>query len=181
MKTIVSVVCLLLYFLTIPVANWMIGNVGTQYEAGGPHVIPVGFGFEAPSGVLIIGLALVLRDAVHVLLGTKWTYAGVLLASTLSGFLASPSIALASSISFLLGETLDLLVYLPLKRNNFPSLAVALSGIVGSFADSALFLLLAFGSLEYITGQVIGKVIVSLVVAIVIYTYNVLLNIKPNK
>lgn len=159
----------------------MIGNVGTQYEPSGPHVIPVGFGFEAPSGVLIIGLALVLRDAVHILLGTKWTYVGVLLASILSGFLASPSIALASSISFLLGETLDLLVYLPLKRNNFPSLAVALSGIAGSLADSALFLLLAFGSLEYITGQVVGKVIVSLVVSIVIYIYNVLLNIKPNK
>ncbi len=180
MKIAISTGLLLLYFSTIPIANWMIGNVGTQYEPGGPHVIPVGLGFEAPSGVLVIGLALVLRDAVHMLLGTKWTYVGVLLAALLSGMLASPSIAIASSVSFLLGETLDLLVYLPLKKNNFPSLAIALSGTVGAVADSALFLLLAFGSLEYITGQVIGKVIVSLLASLAMYIYNVLSNLKSD-
>jgi hypothetical protein len=51
------------YALTIPAANWMIGNVGTFCVPDGPCLIPLGFGLMAPSGVLMIGLALVLRDA----------------------------------------------------------------------------------------------------------------------
>ncbi len=48
----------------IPTANWLIGHVGNCIP-NGPCVIPVGFGFFAPSGVLLIGLALVLRDLVQ--------------------------------------------------------------------------------------------------------------------
>ena len=54
----------LAFLLTIPAANWMIGHVGFC-GAAGPCTIPVGFGLQAPSGVLLIGLALALRDAVH--------------------------------------------------------------------------------------------------------------------
>ena len=37
-------------------------------------------------------------------------------------------------------------------------LAVFASSIVGLIADSLLFLWLAFGSLEFLTGQILGKV-----------------------
>ena len=57
------------YALTIPAANYMIGNVGTVCIPDGPCLIPVGFGVMAPSGVLMIGAALLLRDAVHEWLG----------------------------------------------------------------------------------------------------------------
>lgn len=57
-----------LFALTVPAANWMIGNVGTCIPDG-PCLVPVGFGFEAPSGVLMVGAALVLRDIVHERLG----------------------------------------------------------------------------------------------------------------
>ena len=36
-------------------------------------------------------------------------------------------------------------------------LAVLLSGLAGSVVDSALFLWLAFSSLEFLAGQVLGK------------------------
>ena len=49
------------YIATIPAANYMIGNVGTVCIPDGPCLIPVGFGVMAPSGVLMIGLALMLR------------------------------------------------------------------------------------------------------------------------
>jgi hypothetical protein len=39
---------------------------------------------------------------------------------------------------------------------------VLLSGIAGAIVDSAAFLLLAFGSLDYMAGQVVGKLWASL-------------------
>ena len=38
-----------------------------------------------------------------------------------------------------------------------------LSGLVGSIVDSVIFLSLAFGSLDFIVGQVIGKFWMSLI------------------
>jgi hypothetical protein len=69
------------FALTIPAANWLIGNVGAVCVPDGPCLIPVGFGLMAPSGVLMIGLALVLRDLVQELIGVK----GALLAIALGG------------------------------------------------------------------------------------------------
>jgi len=46
-----------IFALTIPTANWLIGNVGTVCIPDGPCLIPVGFGLMAPSGVLMIGVA----------------------------------------------------------------------------------------------------------------------------
>ena len=57
------------FVATIPAANWLIGNLGTTCVPNGPCLIPVGFGLMAPSGVLMIGLALVLRDLVQRRLG----------------------------------------------------------------------------------------------------------------
>jgi uncharacterized PurR-regulated membrane protein YhhQ (DUF165 family) len=50
----------------------------------------------------------------------------------------------------------DFGVYTPLARRSFV-LAVGLSCAVGAVVDSGLFLWLAFGSLEHLLGQVIGK------------------------
>ena len=56
----------------------------------------------------------------------------------------------------LLSEMADLGVYTPLQRRRLV-LAVFASGIVGLFVDSVVFLYLAFGSLDFLAGQVIGK------------------------
>ena len=63
---------LLGFGLSIPAANWMIGNVGTVCVPEGPCLIPVAPGVMAPSGVVMIGLALVLRDLVQRRLGLRW-------------------------------------------------------------------------------------------------------------
>lgn len=145
------------FCLTIPAANWMIGNVGTTcVPDGGPCLIPVGFGFDAPSGVLMIGFAFVLRDLVQRRLGFAWGVSAVLIGAAISSFLAPAALVIASGVAFLLSELADLLVYTPLQRRRF-LLAVLASSAVGVVVDSAIFLYLAFGSLEFIQGQVLGK------------------------
>lgn len=148
------------FVATIPLANWMIGNVGTCHE-GGPCVIPVGFGLEAPSGVLMIGLALVLRDAIHRLLGLSAALLAIAAGVVASVLVADPALVIASAVSFALAELADLAVYAPLAKRRLIAAVVA-SGAVGAVVDSALFLLLAFGSLQFIEGQVVGKLLMSL-------------------
>jgi queuosine precursor transporter len=142
---------------TIPSANWLIGNVGTVCIPNGPCLIPVAPGLMAPSGVLMIGLALVLRDVVHEKLGWKWSITAILAGATLSAFVAPTALVLASAIAFLLSETADLAVYSPLRQRKL-WLAVLASGVVGAAVDSAVFLQLAFGSLDHLSGQIVGKV-----------------------
>ncbi|MEJ2433501.1 MAG: hypothetical protein P8Y53_10175 [Pseudolabrys sp.] len=69
---------LALFCLTIPAANWMIGHVGTVCAAKGPCVVPVAPGIMAPSGVLMIGAALVLRDLVQRRLGVAFGIGAIL-------------------------------------------------------------------------------------------------------
>lgn len=151
----IGYLALVAYAATIPVANWLIGNVG-QCIPDGPCLIPVGFGLMAPSGVLMIGAALVLRDAVHRLLGWQWAVAAILIGAALSFQFSPPALVIASVTAFALSELADLAVYAPLQRKRL-ALAVFASGVVGAAVDSAVFLWLAFGSLDFIAGQIVGK------------------------
>lgn len=148
------------YTATIPAANWMVGNLG-ECIPGGPCLIPVGLGLMAPSGVLMIGAALVLRDTVHSLLGWQWAVTAILFGVAVSAAIAPPALVLASAAAFLLSELADLAIYAPLRRKRL-ALAVAASGAVGAVIDSAVFLLIAFGSLDFVTGQIVGKLWMSL-------------------
>jgi uncharacterized PurR-regulated membrane protein YhhQ (DUF165 family) len=141
---------------TVPLANWLIGNVGTFCVPEGPCVIPVGFGLTAPSGVLAIGVALVLRDLVQRRLDVRWALAAILVGAALSATFAPPALVVASTVAFLLSELVDLSVYTPLQRRRLV-LAVLASGIVGLVVDSIAFLWLAFGSLDFLAGQIAGK------------------------
>lgn len=152
------------YALTIPAANWMIGNVGTFCVPDGPCLIPLGFGLMAPSGVLMIGLALVLRDAVHEWLGARAALYAIGVGAILSYLLADPFIAVASLIAFGVSELSDFAVYSKIRQRS-RELGILVSGIVGSVIDSALFLYIAFGSLAHIEGQIFGKIAMSAAVA----------------
>ena len=145
------------FVLSIPVANWLINNVGAYCVPDGPCLIRVGFGFMSPSGVLVIGLALVLRDIVHEKLGWKYALAGILVGGVLSGLIAPPAFIVASIVAFTTSELADMAVYAPLRKNRL-WLAVLLSGIVGATVDSILFLGIAFQSFDYVVGNTIGKV-----------------------
>ena len=110
----------------------------------------------APSGVLMIGLALVLRDLVQRRLGVVYSVAAILIGAAMSSWLAPASLVLASGTAFLFSELVDLAVYTPLARRRLV-LAVVASGLIGLVIDSLIFLWLAFGSLQFLPGQVIGK------------------------
>lgn len=148
------------FVATIPAANWLIANVGTCIP-NGPCVIPVGFGLEAPSGVIMIGLAFVLRDAVQRFYGLRWALIAIAIGVAASFIFATPALAIASGVAFALAELADLTVYTPLYRKRLITAVVA-SGFVGAVIDSAVFLWLAFGSLMFIEGQIVGKLLMSL-------------------
>jgi uncharacterized PurR-regulated membrane protein YhhQ (DUF165 family) len=147
---------LALFTLTIPTANWMIGHVGMVCPPQGPCLVPVAPGLMAPSGVLMVGLALVFRDLVQRRLGLVAGLGAIVLGAALSALLAPPAIVVASAAAFFLSEMADFLVYTPLQRRRFV-LAVVLSSLAGLIVDSAVFLYLAFGSLEFLLGQIVGK------------------------
>jgi hypothetical protein len=130
-------------------------------------MIPVGFGMTAPSGVLMVGAALVLRDQVQEHLGTRWSLVGILLGAILSYLLADPFIAIASILAFGVSELVDFGAYTYVRKHG-RALAVAASGLVGAVMDSIVFLYVAFGSLAYVEGQIFGKLAISLLAAIAI-------------
>ena len=147
---------LLAFTLCIPAANWMLGNVGTVCPPDSPCLLPVGFGLMAPSGVLMAGLALVLRDLVQRRLGKSWAVVAILFGALLSYLLAPPALVVASAVAFLLSELVDFAVYTPLQERRL-ILAVVASSVVGLVIDSTVFLYLAFGSLDFLSGQIVGK------------------------
>src|SRR5512144_426316 len=147
---------LVLFCLTIPAANWMIGHVGTVCVPNGPCLVPVAPGIMAPSGVLMIGAALVLRDLVQRRLGIEFGIGAIVAGAAISVAIAPPSLVFASATAFLLSEFADFAVYTPLARRRLV-LAVVASSAVGLVVDSIVFLWLAFGSLEFLFGQVLGK------------------------
>jgi len=151
-----GIIFLVLFGLTIPAANWLIGHVGTTCVPNGPCLVPVAPGLESPSGVLMAGIALVLRDLMQRRLGVWVATLAILAGSALSGLLAPPALVIASATAFLLSEFADLAVYTPLVRRGLIGAVIA-SSLVGLVVDSIVFLWLAFGSLDFLAGQVIGK------------------------
>ena len=85
---------------SIPLANWLIQNVGTVCIPDGPCLIPVAPGLMSPSGVLVIGLALVLRDVIQERLGMRWAIGAIAVGSMLSGFIAPQALVIASIAAF---------------------------------------------------------------------------------
>lgn len=147
---------LILFCLTIPVANWMLGHFGTVCPPNGPCLVPVAPGLMAPSGVLLIGAALVLRDLVQRRLGVEFGIGAIIAGAAISAAISPASLVLASAAAFLLSEFADFAVYTPLARRRLV-LAVVLSSFAGLIVDSIIFLWLAFGSLDFLMGQIVGK------------------------
>ena len=152
---------LALFIACIPTANYLIQHVGTVCVPKGPCLIPLGFGITAPSGVLMVGIALVLRDMVQRRLGLRAAFLAILVGGMISGLLAPPALVVASIAAFLLSEITDLAVFTPLQKRGLVKAAVA-SSLVGLVVDSVVFLTLAFGSLKYLPGQVLGKALMVL-------------------
>ena len=119
--------------------------------------------YVAPAGVFAIGAILVLRDWMQQLRGLLWTmplvYAAGLISwavGDLAGWTSLEKIAVASVVAFTVSETVEALVFTPLRKRSL-SLGVAVSATVGLALDSWIFLTLAFGSLAFFWGQFWGK------------------------
>jgi uncharacterized PurR-regulated membrane protein YhhQ (DUF165 family) len=143
--------CLAGYIATIFAANYAVQHFG---------FVSVAPGLQAPAGVYFAGLALILRDAVQVLLGRKTSVLAIPVGAALSWFIA-PALAVASGTAFLLSETSDWLVFTPLQNRGWNRALIA-STIVGACVDSAVFLWIAFHSLAFWEGQVVGKLTMTL-------------------
>lgn len=151
------------YIGTIFAANWAIARYG---------IVPVGFGLMAPAGVYFVGLAFTFRDTTQRTLGRGYTVVAIVAGATLSA-LVSPEFAVASGVAFLFSEGADFAVYTPLAERRWLT-AVVTSNIVGTIVDSILFLWLAFSSLEFLAGQVVGKLWMTVVAVVVISVFRVL-------
>lgn len=151
---------LALYVATIFGANWAIQTFG---------LVPVGFGLLAPAGVYFAGLAFTLRDLTQDTLGRRATLLAIVVGAGLSAFV-SPQFALASGGTFLLSELLDFAVYTPLRERRW-LLAVGASNVVGLTVDSALFLGLAFGSLDFLAGQLVGKGLMTAIAVLALWLW----------
>jgi uncharacterized PurR-regulated membrane protein YhhQ (DUF165 family) len=146
MTTRTGILAAAAYLLTIIGANWAVHRFGA---------IPVGFGYLAPAGVYFVSAALVLRDAVQYTLGKPVTLAVMATGVALSALVAGPQLAVASGAAFAVSETLDFALFTWIAPRW--ALAVAVGGFAGLVADSVVFLSLAFGSLAYLPGQILGK------------------------
>jgi queuosine precursor transporter len=152
----IGVLAFACFLASIPLANWMIQHVGTVCVPHGPCLVPVAPGLLAPSGVLTVGAALVLRDVVQRCLGLFCGLLAVALGTALSTLVAPSTLVIASGTAFALSELADFAVYTPLQQRRL-TLAVVASSTVGLMVDSVVFLTLAFGSLDFLAGQIVGK------------------------
>lgn len=143
------------FVATVIGANWALARYGT---------VPVAPGLEAPAGVYFAGLAFGLRDALHERAGREIVLVAIAAGTAVTILVEDATsipgghapIFVASAFAFALSEWADLVVYEPLRRRSWPA-AVAASNVVAAVVDSALFLWLAFGGLDHLAGQVVGK------------------------
>jgi uncharacterized PurR-regulated membrane protein YhhQ (DUF165 family) len=143
-----------LFVALVLLANWLASRFVVHVPLT-PYV--------APAGVFCIGGVLVLRDWMQQLAGLLRTMplvyaAGLLswLVGDLAGWTSLEKIAVASVVAFTASETVEALVFTPIRKKNL-TLGVTLSATVGNALDSYLFLSLAFASTAFFWGQFWGK------------------------
>jgi queuosine precursor transporter len=136
------------YAAAIATSNWLITRFG---------VTPVGFGLIAPAGVWAAAVSFPARDITQ-RMGGRWLgIAAILGGAALSWALSSSHLAVASGVTYLCSETLDMAVYTPLQRRWFVPAVIA-SGCAAIVLDSVLFLHLAgLYSVPLVEGLILGK------------------------
>jgi uncharacterized PurR-regulated membrane protein YhhQ (DUF165 family) len=159
-----GIVALVIYGVSIYLANWLIRSVGTVVLPDGTHLLPVGFGLMAPSGTYAAGITFVARDVVQRTIGRRWSLLIIIPGALLTALL-DVRLALASASAFLFSESVDYLVYTPLQRRGFVRAVIA-SGLVAAVVDSLIFLLIAGIPLAVaLPGLLLGKFWVMLAAA----------------
>jgi uncharacterized PurR-regulated membrane protein YhhQ (DUF165 family) len=147
------------------IAAIVLANVAIRYLG----FVTVAPGIVAPAGVFFAGFAFTFRDFLQEYSGRSATIVAIFAGAALSGIF-SPQFAVPSAVAFLASELLDFAVYTPLRKQHWMH-AVMLSNIAGDVLDSLIFLWLAFGSLQFLVGQIVGKweTIVPAMICVYIY------------
>lgn len=149
-------IAFIVYVAAIAGSNWLIGHVGIPVGHG-THLTPVGFGLMAPSGVWAAAISFPARDLVQRTAGRWLGIVAILAGAALSWWLSDPTIAIASGVTYLCSESLDMAIYSPLQRRWFVP-AVFVSGCGALVLDSVLFLHLAgIYSASAAEGLMLGK------------------------
>lgn len=149
-----TIVLAVTFVALVVLANWLASK----------YVVHVPFTpYLAPAGVFCIGAVLVIRDWLQQLRGLRWTMPLVLIAGIASyaigeaaGWTSLRKIAVASLIAFLVSETVEALVFTPIRKRHL-TFGVALSATIGNALDSWLFLTIAFASTAFFWGNFWGK------------------------
>ncbi len=93
-------------------------------------------------------------------------YAGFFAGFFVSWILATPRLAIASSLAFLFGQLLDIVVFTPLRRKTWWKAPLA-AALVGSALDTVVFFALAFSNfftfIDQMTGYANGSLMESVV------------------
>jgi uncharacterized PurR-regulated membrane protein YhhQ (DUF165 family) len=156
-KKIITVITWLFFITSLPLAAWVALHIGTKCTPT-VCVIPVFFfGVYAPSGVVLIGLALISRDILQRLTNVKFVFFSIVLGTILCYFTVSKEIALGSIIAYIISELSNTAIYTMLQRYSF-IIAVIISVLCGAFIDSIIFLEVSFHSHQLLLGQFMGKV-----------------------
>lgn len=159
------------YTLTILGANWAIHRWG---------LVPVGFGYSAPAGVYFVAAALVLRDLAQWSWGRRAGQAPtprqvaamlalIAIGAGLSYLVADAKVATASAVAFAASEALDFALFTWIAPRW--AWAVLVGGLAAAVVDSVLFLHIAFGSLDFLEGQLLGKTYGIVAAALVVAAY----------
>ena len=144
------------YVASIVGANWLLAHFDP---------IPVGFGLMAPAGVILAGFAFSFRNLTQLALGRAFGFAAIAVGALLSATVFQSDVKLggvlpiwaASGVAFAFSETADALVWTKLRERGWWARAMGLGDLAGQVIDSIIFLVLAFGSIDFLLGQIVGK------------------------
>jgi uncharacterized PurR-regulated membrane protein YhhQ (DUF165 family) len=155
-------VALAAYIGSIVAANVMTAHLG---------LVGVGFGLVVTAGTFAAGFALFARDFVHRFGGVGWALAAIGCGSVLSWWLATPQLAVASTIAFCAAELVDLGVFAWVRQRLGFAAAIAASNVVAAPVDTVLFLQIAgFGvTWQAVAGQLVGKLVWATAVPLALY------------
>ena len=130
-------------------------------------LVPIGMGLLVTAGTFAAGVSLVARDWVQQATASRFVVPVlIVVAAIVSAITASPALAIASGIAFLVSEVVDWSVFSPMRERSLP-LAVVVSSVVSAPVDTIGFLWLAGFPVTFsaVAGQFIVKTAIALVVA----------------
>ncbi|MFB6392609.1 VUT family protein [Polymorphospora lycopeni] len=131
-------------------------NLATDHF-GLVHVGPL----AVTAGTFAVGLSFVARDGLHEAVNRRIVLAAIVVGAAVSGLMSPAQLAIASGLTFLVSESVDMAVYTPLRRRSRLGAWIA-SNVVAAPVDSVLFLWLAGFPLAGWWGQTIVKAVVGI-------------------